>query len=84
MQLIVSPGAVKAFRKMPQKDAETLLGKLQKVADAPKGKHSAAKQMTDHPGFRLRHGDWRAVYRLDFDAGRMVVDRVGKRGEIYR
>jgi hypothetical protein len=32
--------------------------------------------------FRVRQGDWRAVFRID--GTDVLVDRVGTRGEVYR
>jgi len=84
MKLLFSPAAVKALARIPRKEEAGLLAKLRQVADDPTGKHPWAKRLTDQPGFRLRQGDWRAVYRLDHEAGEMIVDRIAKRDEVYR
>ena len=84
MKLIFSPGAVKALTKLPRKEANGLLEKLKEVAAAPMGQYLWAKRLTDQPGFRVRQGDWRAVYRLDHDAGEMIVDKVDNRSEVCR
>lgn len=84
MKLILSPSAVKALTVMLCKDAVALLTKLQQVADDPHGRHPWAKRLTGHPGYRVRQGDVRAVYRLDAEAGEMVVDKIAKRDEVYR
>lgn len=84
MRLIFSPAAVKALSRLPRREASGLLAKLQQVAADPMGQYPWAKRLTDQPGFRVRQGDWRAVYRLDHDAGEMVVDRIAKRDEVYR
>ncbi|KJS38263.1 MAG: hypothetical protein VR70_10540 [Rhodospirillaceae bacterium BRH_c57] len=84
MKLIFSPAAAKALTRVPLKDGAGLLSKLQQVAADPMGQYSWAKRLTDHPGFRLRHGDWRAVYRLDHRTGEMIIDKIAKRAEVYR
>lgn len=84
MKLIFSPAAVKALTKIPKKEGAGLLAKLQQVAAEPMGQYPWAKRLTDQPGFRVRQGDWRAVYRLDHEAMEMVVDKIAKRDEVYR
>jgi mRNA interferase RelE/StbE len=84
MELFFSPVAVKALTKLPAKDAAALMAKLQQVAANPAGQHSWAKRLTPHPGFRIRHGDWRAIYILNFDADKMTVEKIAKRDEVYK
>ncbi len=60
-----------------------LRAKLQAVAVDTHGQHSWAKRLTDQLGYRVRQGDWRAVYRLDSEADEMVVDTIAKRDEVY-
>lgn len=84
MRLIVAPAAVKALTRMPGKDAQALLDKLKRVAADPMGSHPFAKRLVGSPGYRIRHGDWRAVYRLDPATDDMLVERIAKRDEVYR
>ncbi|MBF0094472.1 MAG: type II toxin-antitoxin system RelE/ParE family toxin [Alphaproteobacteria bacterium] len=84
MRLILTQAAIRALRKLPARDAKALLGMLGEIAADPFGSHAKAKKMTDHPGYRARYGDWRAIYRLDNQTGEMVVDRIGHRSEVYR
>ena len=84
MELVFSPGAVRALSRLPRKDAAALYAKLEQVARDPMGLYPWAKRLTDHPGFRVRHGDCRAIYRLDHDTGEMIVDGIAKRDEVYR
>ena len=42
------------------------------------------KKLTEHPGFRLRVGDWRVVYLLDRDRVVIQVIRIAPQGEVYR
>jgi mRNA interferase RelE/StbE len=84
MKLIFSASAAKAMTKLPRNDASALLMKLREVAADPMGQHAWAKRLTNQPGFRVRHGSWRALYRLDHDAGELVVDKIAKREEVYR
>ena len=84
MRLSYTPPALKALRRAPAKVAADLRAKLQIVAADPHGQHAWAKRLTDQPGYRIRQGDWRAVYRLDHKADEMIVDIIAKRDEVYK
>ena len=80
MRLTYTPAALKALRKTPAK----VVAELQAVAVDPHGQHPWAKRLTDQPGYRVRQGDWRAVYRLDSKTDEMIVDTIAKRDEVYK
>ena len=61
--------------------AVVVAGRRPEPLDAVAGEVEAMQGK--HPGrFRIRQGDWRAVFRMD--GGDVLVDRVGNRGEVYR
>lgn len=84
MQLIYTASALKALRKIPAKEVAALMGTHKEIAAEPFAPHPRAKKLTDHPGFRVRQGDWRAVYRLNREAEEMIVETVGHRSEVYK
>lgn len=70
---------------MPKADRERLLERLRAVAADPGGSHLSVTPLTGFPGlYRVRQGDWRAVFSIDHRAGRLIVESVGHRREIYR
>ena len=84
MKLIVSPAALRSLGLLPKKDAAALLTKLEKVAADPFGAHPWATRLQGSSGYRCRHGDWWAVYRIDTAEQTVIVEAVGNRKEIYR
>ncbi|MGC1587470.1 MAG: type II toxin-antitoxin system RelE/ParE family toxin [Rhodomicrobium sp.] len=64
MKLIFSPAAAKALTKLPAKEGSALLSKLKQIAADPTGQFLWAKRLTGRQGFRIRQGDWRAIYNL--------------------
>jgi len=84
VKLIITIQAAKAFRKVPAKDAGALLTILKEIAADPFGPHPKAKKLTEHPGFRTRQGDWRAIYRIDREAEEMIVEMIAHRSEVYK
>jgi mRNA-degrading endonuclease RelE of RelBE toxin-antitoxin system len=83
LALIFSRDAARALLAMPKKDRARLEERLEAIAAAPAG-HPNVEAMQGKPAgrCRVRQGDSRAVFRID--GTDVLVDRVGKRGEVYR
>jgi len=70
---------------MPAKAADTMMDKLERIATNPFARHANVRAMQGWKDtFRLRQGDWRAVYQLDRAANEMTVIAVDVRGSVYR
>ena len=85
MRLVLEKAARKGLDRMTARATEAMLNRLERIAANPFVKHAnveAMKGMKD--AFRLRQGDWRAVYRLDRGADEMRVVLVDVRGSVYR
>lgn len=77
MQVVISRTAQKALRRMPGKDAAALIGKLESFAATGEGD---VKKLVGAPYYRLRHGDWRAIFEIE---GNLLVLRIAHRREAY-
>jgi len=77
MLVIYTSAARKGLRRMPAGDRSALMAKLDTYAASGDGD---VKRMVGSAFFRLRHGDWRAIFEID--AGVLVV-RVAHRREVY-
>lgn len=75
--------AVKALLRMPRDEARRVRGKLDRLARDPHAMPNV-KQLTGHPGFRLRIGDWRVLYVLHDERIVIHVIRIARRGDAYR
>jgi len=75
--------AAKALLRMPRQEAVRIRKKLDVLARDPAGARGV-KKLTEHPGYRLRVGDWRVLYLLDRDRIVIQVVRVAHRREVYR
>ena len=85
MKLTVTKPAMKGLDRMPAKAANALMERLEKIAENPFARHSSVKPMTGwKDAFRLRQGDWRAIYQVDRTADEMTVVTVDVRGSAYR
>ena len=71
--------AIKALKKMPTKDRDAIMAKMD---DYAAGGHQDVKALQGSDLYRLRHGDWRAIFSQDGTV--IAVLNVAKRGEVYR
>ncbi|MBV9784901.1 MAG: type II toxin-antitoxin system RelE/ParE family toxin [Acidisphaera sp.] len=84
MGLLIQPKVVKeARRSIPPEDWLRLRERLFDIARDPSGTHPGVGVVKGTPYFRVRHGDWRAVYRIT-PRGDVEVIKAGHRREIYR
>ena len=85
MDLIFDKDAWKVLRKMQPRAATAMMDRLEAIAADPLKPHPNVTAMQGMANaFRLRQGDWRAVYELDRKAGVMRVVKIGQRGQMYR
>jgi mRNA-degrading endonuclease RelE of RelBE toxin-antitoxin system len=85
LKLLVQPNALKGLAGMPARDRAALWRKIQGFADDPFATRAWAKPLVGHRhAVRLRHGDWRAVCRIDRAGETVIVEAIGNRREMYR
>jgi|HubBroStandDraft_1064217.scaffolds.fasta_scaffold108207_2 mRNA-degrading endonuclease RelE of RelBE toxin-antitoxin system len=83
MALVIPPDVLPQLAVLPKRDRERLLEALEMAAAEPNRRFSFVTELVGRPGvWRLRKGDWRAVFRRR--GGDVVVDRVGNRKDVYR
>jgi mRNA-degrading endonuclease RelE of RelBE toxin-antitoxin system len=62
-----------------------VIERLEAIAEQPFAAHRNVERIKDEQdAFRLRHGDWRAKYRIVRETGEMRVLVVEPRGSVYR
>jgi mRNA interferase RelE/StbE len=85
MRLLFEKPAIVALRRLQPRIAAAIVAAVERVAADPFGRHpNALKLKGTRDSFRLRHGDWRVLYRIDRVADEAVVEDVLKREEAYR
>jgi len=84
MAVMIPPKVAKEIRKsgIPKADWNGLKGRLERVAKDPHGDHPDVERLTGG-GYRVRQGDWRAIYDIPL-SGNVEVIKVGHRREVYR
>jgi mRNA interferase RelE/StbE len=85
MRLILQKEARKGLKKMGAKAADAMMARLETIAESPRGNHANVKPLAGYSDtYRLRQGDWRAVYRLEWADDEMQVIVIDVRGRVYR
>ena len=76
--------AVRSLARMQRQLAGRIREKLLEVATNPYDEHPNVTRLRNREGYRLRIGDWRALYEVDDDTGVIRVVDIAPRGSAYR
>jgi mRNA interferase RelE/StbE len=76
--------ARKALKAMPRNTAKLVLEKIGALAVDPLAPNNNVRKLTNHPGYRLRVGDWRVIYLLHEEVLIIAVVRIAPRGDAYQ
>jgi mRNA interferase RelE/StbE len=79
-----SKAARKALKTMPRNTAGLIMEKIEALAVDPFAPNNNVRRLTNHPGYRLRVGDWRVAYLVHEQALLIAVVRIAPRGEVYQ
>ena len=79
-----SKAARKALKAMPRNTALLVMEKIEALAANPMAPNNNVRKLTNHPGYRLRIGDWRVVYTIHEQALLIAVVRITPRGDVYQ
>lgn len=79
-----SKEARKSLKGMPRNVAKLILEKIEALAADPFTANNNLRKLTNHPGYRLRVGDWRVVYLVQEERLVIAVVRIAPRGEVYK
>lgn len=85
MELVLSKQASKTLARIQPKLSRAILEALKVIAADPYRRHGNVEPLKGYrDGFRLRHGDWRAIYVVDRAHKLMFVEAIRPRGDIYK
>jgi mRNA interferase RelE/StbE len=86
MRLVIEKAAMRRLNHLPRSTREEVRRRLDEIAADPFAKHANVKRYKEGGpnSFRLRHGQWRAIYRIDREAQEMQVQILDTRGSVYR
>ena len=76
------PSAAKAIAKLPRTIQQRILARLEALVPNPRPPGSV--KLTGQDAYRIRIGDYRAIYTIHDDRLVVLVIDVGHRREVYR
>ncbi len=83
LELVILPRALKDLAGLPHVDRDRIKARIEAYADSPDDRrHDVVPMVGTRGGFRLRAGDWRAIFVIA--DGRLEVVRILHRREAYR
>jgi len=73
----------KFLKKLDKHIAKRLIGKIEAVLTANPVPHNAATIVGEHGVFRIRIGDYRALYRVNYADNKIIILKLDKRARVY-
>jgi mRNA interferase RelE/StbE len=86
MRLVIEREAMRRLNDMPKEARENLRRRLNEISADPFAKHASVERYKQGgpDSFRVRQGQWRAIYEIDRKAQEMRVQIIDTRGSVYR
>lgn len=82
-EIAFSKNADKSLRRMPRNIALNIAKKIKELAVNPH-KMRNVKKLSNHPGYRLRVGDWRIIYTINEKEILILIINIKPRGKVYK
>jgi len=73
--------AQKELANLPKTDYERMRDAVMALAENPRP--AGCKKLTGREGWRIRSGDYRAIYEIDDAQRRVTVLHIGNRRDVY-
>ncbi len=83
-EVIYEKQAERTLMKLPKNLGDRIRKKLSIIAQNPYEQHNNVTKLKDRPGYRLRVGDWRVIYRILDGQVCILVVKIAPRGSVYR
>lgn len=79
----ILPSVIKKdFKKVPTKDVEAVMGRIQALGDNPRPTWS--KKLSGREEYRARYGTYRILYVIEDKISVVQVTKVGRRSSVYK
>ena len=79
---VFKKSVAKDLRKIPNKDINRILQRVDRLADDPRP--IGVERLSGDEKFRIKQGKYRILYAIDDDVITVTIVKVGHRRDIYR
>ena len=77
--------AARKLTRMPRNLAQQISYKVELIAKSPYSHHTNVTKLKGRKNsFRLRLGNWRVVYIVDYETKVLLVAKIHQRGQVYK
>lgn len=73
----------KYLEKLNKTEARRIIEKIESILSLHPIPRDAKPIVGEHGAFRIRIGDFRALYRVEFQNGKVIIFKIDKRSRIY-
>ena len=80
--VFIKPSAKRDLERLPRSVVDRIDEKLLLLEETPFP--SGARKLKGHDEYRIRVGDYRAVYQINHETNEIYVTRIAHRREVYR
>ncbi len=81
--VVITAKARRTLRRLPARDRDSLIAKVETFAAAPTASHGFAKRLTGRPETRIRAGNYRALVAVDHEVKTVTILEVWDRRDAY-
>ena len=81
-RLFIKPSAVKELNKLPKKDLQKIVKRIQNLASDPRP--TGCEKLTIDEKYRIRQGSYRIVYSIEDRQLIVWIIKIGHRKDVYR
>ena len=78
----IKPSAVKELEKLPKKDIQKIINKIQSLSSEPRP--SNCEKLSGDEKYRVRQGNYRIVYSIEDDKLIIFIIKIGHRRDVYK
>jgi mRNA interferase RelE/StbE len=78
----ITPSAARELSRLPRKDLQRIVARIQALADDPRPPGS--QKLCAQEKYRIRQGDYRVLYQIEDDVLVVYVVKIAHRRDVYR
>ena len=83
-RVLLASKAERELKSLPIEIITRIDAKIQELSNNPNPPHAAKLLGKEKPGWRIRIGDYRILYQIDYEQKLVLIYRVKHRREVYR
>ncbi len=80
-EIIWSNSAFRVIKKLPRSISKRIVGRIDALSEDPQ--NVDFKKLIGMPYFRLRVGDYRVIFNIDYQKKKITIIKVGHRKNVY-